>query len=390
MSSIKRRLIRSQSTPQHNSSPSMRSASGIPDAMAVAPPVANDQEVRKHIKKLDAILRPATAPAVATANLTSVSNIAEEKVTWLFQDWIPAGKVSVIIGEPGLGKSLLTLDIAARLTSGREMPISTPNTRPKGNVLLFSAEDNVSDTIRPRLAAAGADLSRVHLFPTGGQPQFNDCRTLVTLIRDLSAALVIIDPLSAYLGGRHISNHEQIRDLFSAMAIIARHTGTTFLFVHHPNKGRSSSATMRSSGSLAVTAAARSVMLVARDPEDHNSRILALVKGNLGPPPVSQRFTFVQESGASQPHIHWAGGASTYTADRLLHGPDHHESAQFSAERFLREALAKGPMPSRELEEQALAQGFSKSVFSRAKAAITHSTRTGGIAGSGVWQTSLK
>ena len=390
MSSIKRKLIRSQPTPQQNNTTSMRSSSGIPDPAAAARPLTKDQELRQHIKNLEAIIAPAMPPAPSTADLTAVSNIAEEEVTWLLQGWIPEGKVSVIIGEPGLGKSLITLDIAARLTSGRDMPVSTPNTRPKGNVLLFSAEDNVSDTIRPRLAAAGADLSKVHLFPTGGQRQFNDCRTLIRLIKDLTASLVIVDPLSAYLGGRHISSHEQIRDLFSAMAIIARHTGTTFLFVHHPNKGRSSSATMRSSGSLAVTAAARSVMLVARDPEDQNSRILALVKGNLGAAPVSQRFTFIQESVASQPHIHWAGPTRTYTADRLLHGPDRHERAQLSAERFVREALAKGPMPSRELEEQALAQGFTKSVFTRAKAAITHSTRTGGIGPNGTWQTSLK
>ena len=408
MSSIKRKLIRSHPTLQHNNTKVTGTASGMPDAVALIPrpqpqnppsaqapnttprPLTKDQELRQHIKNLEAIIAPAMPPAPSTADLTAVSNIAEEEVTWLLQGWIPAGKVSVIIGEPGLGKSLRTLDIAARLTTGRDMPINTRNNRPPGTVLLFSAEDNVSDTIRPRLAAAGADLSRIHLFPTGGQRQFNDCRTLIRLIKDLSASLVIVDPLSAYLGDRHLSSDHQIRDLFASMAIIARHTGATFLVVHHPNKGRSGSAAMRSSGSLAIAATARSVMLVAKDPEDPTSRILALVKGNLGAAPISQRFTFIQEPGASQPRIHWAGATATYTADKLLHGPDRNERAQLSVERFLREALAKGPMPSRELEEQALAQGFTKSVFTRAKAAITHSTRTGGIGPNGTWQTSLK
>jgi RecA-family ATPase len=180
-------------------------------------------------------------------------------------------------------------------------------------------EDNASDTIRPRLEAAGADLSRIHLFPNGGQRQFVDHRSLISLIRQVTASLVIVDPLSAYLRSRYVSSDQQIRDLFARMAAIAQHTGATFLIVHHPNKARSGAAVMRSAGSLAVTAAARSVMLIAGDSEDPSSRILAVVKGNLGPLPPARRFHFVQEQGAPQPNIHWDGVAETVTADTLLH-----------------------------------------------------------------------
>ncbi len=355
-------------------------------------PLTAAQETRMLIKQLEAIIGPPQPPPPSTADITSVSNVKPEEVSWLFKDWIPAGKVSVIIGEPGLGKSLITLDIAARLSTGREMPTLTPSPEPLApkHVLLFSMEDNVADTIRPRLEAAGADLSRIHLFPNGGQRQFIDYRSLISLIKELSASLVIVDPLSAYLGSKHISSDQQIRELFADLAVIARHFGTTFLIVHHPNKGRSGTAVMRSAGSLAVTAAARSVMLIAKDLEDPSRRILALVKGNLGPPPPARSLCIDQERGVSHPHIRWAGAAKAVTADTLVLRTGREERAQISAERFLRETLADGPMPSKDLEELALAQGHSRGVFSRAKMAVTRSTRTGGIGAAGTWQTSLK
>jgi archaellum biogenesis ATPase FlaH len=342
------------------------------------------------IKRLQTFLGPRQPPPPSTADITAVSNVKPEEISWLIQDWIPKGKVSVLFGDPGLGKSLVSLDIAARLTTGRNFLSPSPTLPlPHSNVLLFSIEDNASDTIRPRLEAAGADLSRVHLFPDGGRRQFSDYRSLISLIRELSASLVIVDPLSAYLGSRYISSDQQIRELFASMASFAQHTGATFLIVHHPNKARSGAAVMRSAGSLAVAAAARSVMLIARDPEDPSSRILAVVKGNLGPPPPARRFHFDQEQDARQPNIIWDGVAKTVTADTLLHKASREDRAQMSAERFLRETLANGPVPSKELEEHALAQGYSRGVFARAKMAITHSTRTGGIGAAGAWLTSL-
>jgi archaellum biogenesis ATPase FlaH len=339
---------------------------------------------------------PPQPPPPSIAGVTAVSNVISEEISWLMQDWIPTGKVSVLFGEPGLGKSLVTLDIAARLTTKSAhnwadlgaAPLRDLHRTPK-TVLLFSMEDNASDTIRPRLEAAGADLSRIHLFPNGGLQQFLDHRSLISLIRQVTASLVIVDPLSAYLGSRYISSDQQIRNLFAHLADIAQLTGATFLIVHHPNKSRSGVAVMRTAGSLAVTAAARSVMLIARDPEDPSSRILAVVKGNLGPPPPARRFHFVQEPGVRQPHIIWDGVAETVTADTLFNKAGREDRAQTSAERFLRETLANGPIPSKELEEHALAQGYSRSVLARAKMSITHSTRTGGIGAAGAWQTSL-
>ena len=434
MSSIKRRFIRSQSSPTSRSprASSPIAAASAPDIRGnlahaqtettasnptalTEKPLTETQEARLLIKRLEAFMGPPQPPPPSIADVTAVSDLRPEEVSWLIQDWIPSAKVSVLFGEPGLGKSLLTLDIAARLTPGRPMPIVAqaspdlaisqlpsdptdgakrllPNTedRTPKTVLLFSMEDNASDTIRPRLEAAGADLSRIHLFPDGGLRQFLDHRSLISLIRQVSASLVIADPLSAYLGSRYISSDQQIRNLFADMAAIARYSGATFLIVHHPNKSRSGAAVMRSAGSLAVTAAARSVTLIAGDPEDPSSRILAVVKGNLGPPPPARRFHFVQEPGAPQPNVIWDGVAETVTADRLLNGASREDRAQISAERFLRATLADGPMASKELEEHALAQGYSRGVFARAKMAITHSTRTGGIGAAGAWITTSK
>jgi hypothetical protein len=316
-----------------------------------------------------------------------VSEIKSEIVNWIVPGWIPAGKISILYGDPGLGKSLVTLDLAARITSGEPMPLcETPH--PPSNVLLFCAEDEAADTIKPRLEAAGADCNRVHVFPNGGYRMFSDHKLLYTLITMNKATLVVVDPLSLYAGRRDICRDQQVRRLLGPIARIAAMSGSAFLFVHHPNKSAGRKALLRSAGSIGIAATARSVMIMGKDPTDPASRIIAQVKGNLGAAQSSLRFHFEHETGRREPRVRWDGAAKGVTADSLMQTVTALEGAHELAGRFLRDALSGGPRPSKELEELAIASGIRRATFIRAKLALTHSVKTGGI-GNGAWETHL-
>jgi hypothetical protein len=290
-----------------------------------------------------------------------------------------------MFGEPGVGKSLLALDIVARLSSGRPMAQSS-EARPPCNVLLLCAEDGAADTIKPRLEAAGADCSRVHVFQDGGHSAFPD--SLHQYIVDCAPALVVVDPLTAYLNRLDLHSDKHMRRLFTILSAIAGVNGVSFLLIHHQNKRSTGSALLRCAGSTAIVAAARSVMAVARDPNDSGSRILVHVKGNLSARPASLRF-HVDESGPKT-KIAWDGVAEGVVADRLLAARQEPDSALMAALNFLKETLAPGPLPSRELEDLAMAQGITKATYDRARVQVTSASRVGGVGAEGAWVTSLR
>jgi hypothetical protein len=210
---------------------------------------------------------------------------------------------------------------------------------------------------------------------------------LAILIKTHAASLVIVDPLTAYARRRDIYRDRHMRRMLAPLAVAAEKTGAAILLIHHTNKSARGNALMRSAGSIGITAAARSVMTVGKDAQDPSMRILAHVKGNLGAPPASIRFHFVQDEGCSHPRIQWDGVVEDVTADSLVQR--RRDTAGTSAHSFLRDKLTSGPMPSKELERLAAEHGISKRTFERAKQAITNSRRVGGIGASGEWITEL-
>jgi len=350
-----------------------------------------------------------------------VSMLLPVDVKWLIPGWLPAGKVSVLFGEPGVGKSMLALEIVARLSTGRPMPQfdpphshSMPNTQypipntnslspacPEGTggspsppvpcdrprrSLLLCAEDGAASTVKPRLEAAGAECSSVHIFQDGGHNAFPD--HLHEHILDCDPALVVIDPLTAYLDRLDLHSDQHMRRLFTILTAVAGLTGAAILLIHHQNRRSGGAAVLRCAGSTAIAACARSVMAVARDPEDASSRILVHVKANLCPRAPSLRF-HLHEDG---PHtrIAWDGIAEGASADSLLGARQDLDGALLTAALFLKETLASGPMPSRELEELATAQGIAMATYNRARAQITRASRVGGVGSEGAWITSLR
>jgi AAA domain-containing protein len=283
---------------------------------------------------------------------------------------VPLGKISGLEGDPGLGKSTTALDVGARVTTGRPMPDGTPGSR--GGVLLLTAEDGPADTVVPRLLAAEADLDAVHFWGSvleGDReepPSFpRDADLLSIAIRGCGAVLVIVDPLMAYLGGYiNTWRDHDVRQALHPLARVAEETGAAILLIRHLTKG-SAPAIYRGGGSIGIAAAARSVLLAARDPDDDSRRVLASVKSNLGPSPASLSYD-VQGGLNGAARIVW-GAVSPHGADTLVAMGDSEErAARDEAADFLREWLSGDGLDRRAVLTRAREAGFTERTIDRA------------------------
>jgi len=245
---------------------------------------------------------PVWSPETATEEPvgTLVEDVAPERVSWLWRGRIPLGKITLIDGDPGTGKSALATDLAARVSVGRKFPDGTPCRA--GGVVIASAEDGLADTIRPRLDAAGADLSRVLALatvPDGDTERLisvpEDIGVIRRGIEQVQARLVVIDPLMAFLSGDVNSHRDQdVRRALAPLAKLAEETGAALVVVRHLNKSSDGNALYRGGGSIGIVGQARSALLVARHPEDDRRRVLASLKSNLAEPAPSLAFTFTE------------------------------------------------------------------------------------------------
>jgi hypothetical protein len=307
-----------------------------------------------------------------------VADVAPERVTWAWPRYVPLGKVVVLDGDPGLGKSTVTADLAARITTGKPMPDGTGGGAPAA-VVLMSAEDGLADTIRPRLQLAGADLTLVevveHLTLPEGQSVPvalpDDLDELEAAVRDLRARLVTIDPLVAFLAGSVNANRDQdVRRALLPVRDMAERTGAAILVVRHLRKAATDTAVQRGGGSIGIIGAARVGLIVARDPADADRRILAVTKSNVGPIPPSIASRLVPDDALGVAVVAWEG-QTDHRADDLLGAPvDRPAPKRELAEGLLRELLADGPRRRSEIEEAAAEAGVSWRTVETAKAAL--------------------
>lgn len=282
--------------------------------------------------------RPTCPPAaVKRASLVRVSDVVPEPIDWLWTGHVARGKLHDISGDPGLGKSTVTVDWAARVTTGKPWPDGQPGCDPAG-VVLISAEDGVADTIRPRLAAAGADLDRVAVLtdvitgvdPATGDPVERlpelptDVDVIAEAIGSVDAALLVIDPLMAALAGSVNSYRDQdVRRALAPLTRVAEQTRTAVIIVRHLNKGDSSHAIYRGGGSIGIIGAARLGYTVARHPDDPDNphrAVLAGTKANICQMPTSLAYQLVSDDLHGCARIDWEGDV-TYTANDLLRPP---------------------------------------------------------------------
>lgn len=316
--------------------------------------------------------------------LVSLADVEPEPVSWLWPQRIALGKVTLLAGDPGLGKSFLSLDLAARVSNGAKWP-DCPEHAPLGGVVLLSAEDDLGDTIRPRLDAAGADVKRIiALQGVKGCDKDGKYDRPPDLGRDVEAIkqaidavadcrLVIIDPVSAYMGKADDHKNAAVRGVLGPLAALAGQRKIAILAVTHLRKGEGQ-ALYRAMGSLAYVAAARAAWLVAPAPKNKQgmTRLFLPMKNNLGNDTTGLAFTLSKRHTGTWPCVEWSSEPVETTAEEALapkprqRGPKADERDE--AADFLRETLAKGPKLGTELTEQAKeVHGISKSTLNRAK-----------------------
>jgi hypothetical protein len=290
---------------------------------------------------------------------------------------IPCGALTVLDGDPGLGKSTITLDLAARVSRGYAMPPDGgKDGTPPANVVILSAEDDPARTIRPRLEAAGADLDRVQIvegISTGGDgDRFPilpyDLVALEQFIAVIRARLAIVDPFMAYLGdGIDTHKDQSIRLALRQIEKLAERTQCALLVVRHLNKLTGGNALYRGGGSIGIIGAARSGLLLARHPDDSGSRVLASTKSNLGPPP---RSIVVSLASAGAVAVAAWGEEIDVSADELLGAAGMRRSKVDDCAAAIAEILADGKaMKSVDLDAALTARGFGGSSIRRGRKA---------------------
>jgi KaiC/GvpD/RAD55 family RecA-like ATPase len=304
-------------------------------------------------------------------NLVRLSTVAAKPQQWLWPGRIPLGAISLLEGDPGEGKSLLTYDLAARVTTGLAMPEAAALPSPSG-VILLQAEDRLEALVKPRLEAANADIDRVLVYD---QDRFAQKPLLlpedVPLLEDaaakVEAKLLVIDPLSAFLGGS-VNSEQQVRRALAALQGLAERAELAVLLVRHLTKGRGASAMYRGSGSIGVIAAVRSALLAARDPgsEDRHRHVLVPVKSNVASAP-SLAYRTMQKDGQLQ--LEWLGPSRFTSQDVTNHTPD--DVSAFEEAMFrLYEILQGGPQWANDVLSLARKAGVAQRTLHRAKALL--------------------
>ncbi len=320
-----------------------------------------------------------------------MSEVKTETVEWLWPGYIPLGKLTVIDGDPGQGKSTLTLDIASRLSTGDTMPGSTETREPAG-VAILSAEDGLGDTIKPRLIATGADLSRILAFEstkdaeTGKEQPYvlpDNLDLIKGGIKRVNAKLLIVDPLMAFLSGNVNSHRDQdIRRVLHLLANLAEDAGVALIVIRHLNKTSTNNSLYRGGGSIGIIGAARSGLLVANDPDDESKRVLASTKCNLAKKPDSLSFHLEDCNDVSK--VVWNGSCS-HTADTLLTSSEEQGALQ-DAENVLKDILANGPVPANDAKKQAREAGIADRTRDRAKASLKIKSKKDSMQGHWLWE----
>jgi putative DNA primase/helicase len=345
---------------------------------------------------------PESKPTAETPNrqtggavLRCFRDIAPKAMRWLWPRRIPLGKLTLLIGDPGLGKSLLTADVASHVTRGTSFPDGAMCE--SGSVIFLSAEDDPADTIRPRLDAAGADVSRVHVLEAVRVQHANGSLTektfnLETDIAVLEGALrehpdvrlIVIDPLSAYLGGVDSHSNAEVRGMLTPLVALAGRFGVAVLCVTHLRKS-AGAAIYRAISSIAFAAAARAVWAVASDPEDWDRRLLLAVKQNLSASAGGLAFRI--ETQNNVPRLAWEPGAVALAANDVLGNMEmQDQSERREAKEWLKDFLADGPVAVKKIQAEAKAAGHSWITVRRAKEALPVVASKSGYQGKWEWR----
>ena len=297
------------------------------------------------------------------SGLIPLAAIKPTKPEWLWYPYIPLGKVTIIQGDPGEGKSTLAMHIAAAVTKGCDFPDLETVRHLPDCVIYANAEDGLSDTVRPRFDASGADIVMIVISRQDGELMNITDGRLEAQIRSAEPKLVILDPLQAFLGSdvdMHRAN--EVRPVMQHLAAMAEKYHCAILLIGHMNKRAGDKSMYRGLGSIDIAAAARSILLVARDPAVPENRVIFHVKSSLAPEGEPVAFSLTEQG------FTWLGH---YEADltKLLSAERSRPDAELDrAKRCILGMMEQhGTVLAREMYEVADSEGISKPCLGRAK-----------------------
>lgn len=329
-------------------------------------------------------------PGQTTARLVRADQITCKKVEYLWEPRIPLGKLSVLAGNPDKGKSLVSLYMVTQLTRGLAM-YGCSKTMPACEALIMAAEDDDDDTLTPRLKAAGADLTKVHFLTSivvkDGQGQTQSEReaqldTDIQLIeqelrKNPQIKLVVIDPVSSYLGRANMNREQEVREVLTPLKRLASRCRVGIVLIMHFNKSVEASAIHRIGGAVAFTGVARAVWMFAEDPEDQDRYLMLRVKANLARKQgglvykIQERRITIENESVGVPYVEFVGETDT-SADVLVgpHAVGRPDIKSQSAKEWLLEYLAEGSQDVRDIEAFGRKAGHSWRTLERAKTEI--------------------
>ena len=293
--------------------------------------------------------------------ITYYDTVSAKKVEWLWYPYIPYGKITIVQGDPGEGKSTMIIQIAALITNGKLMPDGSGEGIP-GNVIYQAAEDGIEDTVKPRLEAAGADCRRIaFLEQSDEEPIRLDDERLAQAIESMKAKLLVIDPLQAYLGIDSDMKSNSIRAVFGRLGKVAERTGCAVVLIGHMNKSGSTKGIYRGLGSIDIAAVARSILMVGRYRNNPYIRVLLQKKNNLAPEGRAFVFELNPKSGFS-----WIG-QDDYEIEDLLLQKAKGESKLDKAKDYLKLLLNGSDLPCADIMEKMRTNGIGTRTVERAK-----------------------
>jgi len=327
----------------------------------------------EHGHKAPAANGVVTQPPNRALDLATLADVEPEAIAWLWRGRIARGKVSMVVGDPGDGKSYLSLAIAAAISRGHALPDG--EAAAPADCLLWNGEDGLEDTIRVRAERVGADLARIHVIcgtiDSNGQRESFGLHHVHELHREIlrrgNIAAVFIDPLGALLAGVDAHRDAEVRTALQPLADLARETGVAIVPIAHLNKAAAGRSIYRVGGSIGFVGLARSVLLVARD-QDTGRRAIVQLKSNVAEQVQPVEFRIDNEG------LWWMGVADDLTADRMLAPAidGNERSARDEARTAILEALsdAGGELRARDLDKAVLETGVSQRTYHRARAEL--------------------
>ena len=295
----------------------------------------------------------------------TASEIEPKEVQWLWYPYFPLGKVSIVQGDPGDGKSTFLLTIAAMLTNGEILPFSEPETPPEPMKVIYqTTEDDADDTVVPRFIKAGGNRNRLVFIKEDQSPLTFADERISEAIKETGAKLLILDPLSSYIGDCSLNAANEVRPEFNHLIRAAKEHACSIIVVDHMNKGEAKKALYRTPGSIDVVGAVRSVNTIVSDPDERDKRYFVQTKSNLAPMGNAIAFSvgengieFLEEVDATPDEL-----LNRFSA--VIGRPDDRTQEAMA---FISEMLAEGPLSSKECEARLREAGIKASTAKKAK-----------------------